>query len=163
MIKNLYNKRKVQVEQALYTIADWLVDNYDVIVVGDYRPSKASAPKKRMRKKVLNESCIGKMRTILEQVCERKGKEYIKVDERGTTKTCCMCKHQEHKDPKIREFTCKMCNKSIYRDINSAINIGIKGKILSSSDYVDLDLSKPMYAVNYDWRKQTLCLSSYSL
>ena len=156
IIQNLYYKRHIQVQQALFTIGNWLTDNYDTIVVGNYRPNKSSAPKKRMRKKVLNESQIGKFRLILQYLCEKKGKQYIEVDEKGTTKKCCICDDEEHKDPDVREFTCKKCQKTINRDINSAINIGIKGNILSSSDYVDLDLSKPTYAVNYDYRKQAL-------
>ena len=45
-------------------------------------------------------------------------------------------------------------NTKLYRDINSAINIGIKAKVLSSSDYKGIDLTKPLYTANYNLHKQ---------
>ena len=52
--------------------------------------------------------------------------EYLEVNEKNTTKECCICGDKEKKDPKIREFTCKNCGTKVKRDINSAVNIGKK-------------------------------------
>jgi transposase len=76
------------------------------------------------------------------------------VDEAYTTMTCSICGDICLHEPNEREFICPCCHRKLYRDINSAINIGVKAKVLSSSDYKGMDLSKPLYTANYNLRKQ---------
>ena len=63
---------------------------------------------------------------IIEEQPEKEGKYYIEVNEKNTTKECCICGDREKKDPNVREFTCKNCGTKLKRDINSAVNIGKK-------------------------------------
>lgn len=153
-LNKLYLKRKSQLKTALYTIANRLCDNYDKIVIGDYTPTLDTAKYKTMHRAMLNQSPIAEFRKILEFVGKKRGVCVEIIDEALTTKTCCICHHIESHDPSIRSFICPNCNKTLYRDINSAINIGVKANLLSGSDYVSLDLSKPTYIARYDLYKQ---------
>jgi putative transposase len=101
---------------------------------------------------MLNQTPIGKFRKTLEWVQIKNGKYYQKIDERDTTKTCCICGHQEKKDPSIRIFTCVNCGNTLSRDINSTVNIGVKAKkILPRSGYVGV--KAPMYTVWWDYKQ----------
>jgi Transposase and inactivated derivatives len=102
-----------------------------------------------MHRSMLNQDVIGSLRNILKWVMTRSGKTFSLVDEKDTTSTCCICGNKEKKDPSIREFTCILCNHSLNRDINSGINIAKKDKILSGSDYVGWELSKPTYTAKW--------------
>lgn len=155
-LTKLYLKRKDQIKTALFTIAQYLCKNYDIIAIGDYVPTLDTAKYQNMHRAMLNQTPIGQFRQILEFVCAKTGKIYKKVNEANTTKTCSMCGHIESHDPSVRSFVCPNCGKLLYRDINSAINIGVKEKILSSSDYEGFDLSKPTYIASYSLRKQTI-------
>lgn len=156
-VKNLCLKRESQIKTALYTIANKLCKEYDEIVIGDYVPSMDTAIYKNMHRTMLNQSVIGQFRKILEHTAQKMGVRYQKINEIDTTKRCHVCGNMEKHDPSVRSFTCPKCGTTMNRDINSAINIGIKAKILSSSDYVGIDLTKPMYKVRYSLHKQAVC------
>ncbi|MDC7242771.1 MAG: transposase [Sphaerochaetaceae bacterium] len=162
-LTKLYYKRNVQIKTALYTIAHKLVREYDVIAIGDYIPDVSNVfdeltnkERHRIKRKMANQSVISKFRKILEQVCNNYNRVFMVVDEAYTTQECHHCKDRALKDPSIREYTCPICGTTYQRDINSAINIGTKAKILSSSDYVDLDLSKVTYTASYNLQKQAI-------
>jgi putative transposase len=162
-LTRLYYKRNVQIKTALYTIANEMVKDYDVIAIGDYIPdasnikeNKTNKEKKVMTRKMLNQSVISKFRKILKEVCNKYNRRFLVIDEAYTTQECHYCKDRAIKEPSIREYTCQVCGKTYKRDINSAINIGNKAKILSSSDYVDLDLSQFTYTASYNLQKQAI-------
>ena len=125
-VKKAYHKRREQIKTALYTIAHWLYQKYEVVMIGDYVPSNETAPYKTMKRSMLNQEELGQFRRIVKWVAEKEGKHFIEVNEKNTTKECCICGDKEKKDPKIREFTCKNCGTKVKRDINSAVNIGKK-------------------------------------
>lgn len=129
-LDNAYQKRNEQLKKALFVIASFLYKNYDLVIIGDYTPSKETAKFNNMHRSMLNQTVIGKLRKTLEWVALKSGKYYLCIDETDTTKTCCICGNKEHKDPSIREFTCQKCNTFIKRDINSAINIAKKANKL---------------------------------
>jgi putative transposase len=162
-LTRLYYKRNVQIKTALYTIANAIVKNYDVIAIGDYIPDASnikedmtSKAKKKMTRKMLSQSVISKLRKILKEVCQKYNRSFLVIDEAYTTQECHNCKDRATKEPSIREYTCQVCGRTYKRDINSAINIGNKAKILSSSDYVDLDLSQFTYTASYNLQKQAI-------
>ncbi len=155
-LTKLYHKRSEQLKTALYTIANQLVREYDAIAIGDYIPDVTGVEMKVMRRKMANQSVISKFRKILQQACDKQNKTFMIIDEAYTTQECHSCKDRTVKEPSIREYTCPVCKKTYQRDINSAINIGNKAKILSSSDYVDSDLSKFTYTASYNLRKQAI-------
>ena len=156
-LDKLYQKRREQIKCFCYTLANELTDHYDVIAIGDYVPKKTDI--KQINKVIINESIIGKFRKILKWVCDKKGKELIIVNEYHTTKECCNCKHEERKDPTIREFTCPNCGIRIERDKNSAINIAKKAQlILSGSDYLMRNNISIKYTISYNYKNNKITI-----
>lgn len=155
-LNKLYHKKRVQTKTALYTIANQVVKEYDVIAIGNYVPDADTIIEKRMNRSMLNQSVISKFRRILEHVCEKKGKTFILADESFTTQTCHHCLTKKKISPEIRTYTCPNCGITYHRDINSAINIGVKVNILSSSDYENIDLSNVSYTASYNLYTQTI-------
>ena len=146
------NTRQEQIKQVLFAISNWIAKNYDAVAIGDYTPSLDTAIYDTMHRSMLNQEQIGSFRRILAWTMKRSHKQFFKVDERNTTKECCICKYQESKDPSIREFTCPICHSRLCRDINSAVNIAIKNNFLSGSDYLGWNLLNPEYIVKWNFR-----------
>ena len=146
-----YNSRREQIKSACYSIANWTAKNYDYVAFGDYTPTVDTAVENNMHRSMLNQEVIGTLRNIMKWVMRKSGKTFSLVDEKDTTSTCSVCGYREKKDPSIREFTCPKCNHIFNRDINSGINIAKKDKILSGSDYVGWDLSKPTYTAKWNF------------
>ena len=160
--KTMQRKRE-QTKQALYRIANMLTDNYDVIAMGNYFPSKDIIKNHNQSRSMINQSVIGKFRNILKWVCEKKSKTFILVDEHNTTKECCLCKNEEKKDPSIREFRCIKCGMEIERDKNSAINIGIKANlILSGSDYLMKESNFIKYTLRYNYKNSRISIDKFN-
>ena len=132
-----YNKRREQIKTALFSISHELYRQYDLVIIGDYTPTNGTAIFKNMKRSMLNQEHIGKFRKTLKWVAEKEGKFYLMVNEHNTTKECCICGHQEKKEPDIREFTCKKCDTTIMRDSNSAVNIAKKANF-----YLDIEKYK---------------------
>ena len=156
-LNKVYQKRREQIKCFCYTLANVLTNNYDIIAIGDYVPSKSDI--KQINRVVINESIIGKFRKILKWVCDKKGKELIIVDEYHTTKECCNCKYEEKKAPNVREFTCPNCGIRIERDKNSAINIGKKAQLmLSGSDYLMRNNNFIKYTISYNYKNNKITI-----
>ncbi len=151
-----YHRRREQIKQSMYTIANYIAKHYDIVAIGDYTPSLDTAKYDTMHRSMLNQEKIGEFRRILEWVMIRSGKKYVKVDERNTTKTCCICGDKEKKDPSIRSFECSKCQSYLDRDINSAVNIAKKVSLLSGSDYTGWYLSNPVYTVEWNFRSSRI-------
>ena len=121
-----YQKRREQIKTTLYTIAHWLYREYDLILIGDYVPTNETAKYETMKRSMLNQEEIGQFRRTLKWVAEKEEQYFMEVNEKNTTKECCICGDMEPKGPEVREFTCKKCGTKLKRDINSAVNIGKK-------------------------------------
>lgn len=161
-LDNAYNTRREQIKSGCYSIANWIAKNYDYAAIGDYTPNLETAKHDNMHRSMLNQEVIGEFRSILKWVMKRSGKSFSKVDEKNTTKECCVCGHMEKKDPSIREFICPGCNNKLHRDINSAVNIAIKNKLLSGSDYVNWELSHAAYTGKWDFRITNILFTGYA-
>ncbi|WP_164667311.1 RNA-guided endonuclease InsQ/TnpB family protein [Virgibacillus doumboii] len=145
-------KRREQMKTLLFSYAHYFSKRYDAIYIGDYTPSPDVATYGTMRRAMLNQTPVGKFRSILNWVQAKNGKHYYKIDERDTTKTCCVCGHKEKKEPSIRSFTCVNCGTTLSRDINSTVNIGKKAKKrLPRAGYVGVE--SPMYTVWWDCKQ----------
>ena len=137
-----YHKRREQIKTALYSIAHELYRRYDLVIIGDYTPTNGTARFDNMKRSMLNQEKIGEFRRILEWVAAKLQKHYIMVNERNTTKECCVCGHMKKKDPDVRNFTCEKCETILKRDTNSAVNIGKK------ADYF-LDINAHKHKLNH--------------
>ncbi|OIJ19232.1 hypothetical protein BKP45_13820 [Anaerobacillus alkalidiazotrophicus] len=152
--------RREQIKQVLYSYAHYFSKKYDHILIGDYVPTPDVAKHGSMKRAMLNQTPIGQFRKILEWVQEKNRKYYTKVDETSTTKACCVCGHHEKKEPDVRVFTCKSCETTMYRDMNSVVNIGKKeGKLLPRLGYVGV--KSPTYTVWWDWKRQSIVRGKY--
>ncbi|PAV30622.1 hypothetical protein CIL05_05840 [Virgibacillus profundi] len=99
---------------------------------------------------------------MLDWVQVKNNKHYTKVDETNTTKECCVCGHKEKKKTDVRIFTCKNCQTTLYRDMNSVVNIGKKeGKLLPRLGYVGV--KNPMYTVWWEWKRQAIVRGRFRL
>jgi putative transposase len=147
-IKCVENRRREQIKSILYSIAHFITDKYDHILIGDYTPSIDTAKYDKMHRSMLNQTNIGEFRNILKWVCTKKGKQFTIVNEKDTTKTCCVCGHKEKKTPDIREFTCSNCKTFILRDVNSAVNISKKEGKLIKSPVLDKIISYGCFDLN---------------
>lgn len=132
-IKRNESRKREQTKQLMYSIAHFIAKNYDKVVIGDYTPSKNKEGVSNINRDNINQSHVGEFRSILKWVMTKSHKTFIKVSEKYTTQTCCVCGKKEKKGVDIREFTCKKCNTFILRDINSAINIAKKDGLIPLS------------------------------
>ena len=138
------------------------IDNstYDAVVIGDYTPDLEVAKFKTMHRAMLNQTWIGQLRTGIQEVCIHSGKSFTEVNEKGSTATCCCCGDYEKKDPSVRFFVCKSCNRGLNRDIKSCVNHGIRSGYLSGSDWLGWSLDAPSYIVQWNpygsrWAKES--------
>lgn len=125
-IKRNESRKREQTKQLMYSIAHFIAKNYDKVVIGDYTPSKNKDGVTNINRDNINQSHVGEFRSILKWVMTKSHKTFVKVSEKYTTQTCCVCGKKEKKGVDVREFTCKKCNTFILRDVNSAINIAKK-------------------------------------
>jgi putative transposase len=136
VLNKAYHKRREQIKTALYTTTHELFRRYDLVIVGNYTPTNGTAPFDHMKRSMLNQEKMGEFRKIVEWVAAKLGKYYLLANERNTTKDCCVCGHQEKKDPSIRHFVCMNCGTEMMRDSNSSVNIGKKvGFLLDVQKY----------------------------
>ena len=125
-IKRNESRKQEQTKQLMYSIAHFIAKNYDKVIIGDYVPSKNKDKITNINKDNINQSHVGEFRNILNWVMTKSHKLFVKVDEKYTTQTCCVCGKREKKGTDIREFTCNKCGTFILRDVNSSINIAKK-------------------------------------
>ena len=116
------NRDKNKRQEMHHKIANYLCSNFKHIIVPDYgikNMKVASVVNRSMRN-------LGfyQFLTFLKHKCiERNVKLYI-VKEHFTSKACCNCGTLNI--PNDREYTCKKCKIEIHRDVNGAVNIGLK-------------------------------------
>ena len=80
---------------------------------------------RKINRAVQNNNPLQKLIDILKYKAHRLGQTVIKVDERGTTKTCSKCAHKikEGLSPSIRNFKCPKCTFEFPRDHHSCLNL----------------------------------------
>ena len=124
-LEKAYQLRREQTKTYLYTIANKLCKNYDVIGCGDYCP-RGGGITTPMRRSMNNESLIGRFKQVLAWVATRSGKIYLEYQEKGTTRTChkvdCSYVVEGGIAPDIREWICPKCQSFHIRDENAAQN-----------------------------------------
>lgn len=101
-----------------------IVNNYDLIVVGDICPSKIN---KTNLAKSVNDAGWYQFKSLLAYKAIRLGKEYKEVRENFSTVTCSVCLNKTGlsglSNLGVREWKCDVCGTYHDRDINAAINI----------------------------------------
>jgi len=72
---------------------------------------------------VQNDWVIADFSRMLEYKSKKFGKDFHKIDERGTSKTCSQCGYQQKMPLSVRTYNCPECRLIMDRDCNSAKNI----------------------------------------
>jgi putative transposase len=122
-LEKLYIKRQEQTKSFMYTLANKLYKNFDLVSMGDYTPNGGGISTK-MRRAMNNQSLIGRFKLVLNWVAKKSGKHFHEWNEKGSTRTCFACgfKHESSLSPEIREWSCPGCNMFHIRDENAALN-----------------------------------------
>ncbi len=122
-LERALSKRREQVKVFLFTLANSLYRQYDLVGVGDYTPNGGGITTP-MRRAMNNQSLIGQFKIIAKWSAEKSGKHFMEFDESGTTRTCNVCHDvvQEGLSPSIRTWICAGCNTWHIRDENAALN-----------------------------------------
>jgi len=124
-LQRAYRKRREQSKTFLYTVANALCREYEVIGVGDYTP-RGGGISRGMRRAMNNQSLIGRFKRVTKWVALKSGRLYTEFDEHGTTRTCCACDTvvKDGIPLQVRAWTCHNpeCGSSHIRDENAAQN-----------------------------------------
>jgi putative transposase len=110
-----------------HQLANWLVKNYQVIMIGKLPKGIISRNKKLPTtvKRAYNALAHYKFRCVLRDKCLRHGKVYLENDERYTSKTCSHCGHLNDVGSS-ETYKCSCSPLQWDRDLNGARNIMLK-------------------------------------
>ncbi len=117
----------------------------NTLIVGDLAVKHMARKKKLKNQKTLSYSLqntghISRFVQFLTYKAEKIGKKIIKIDEKNTTKICCVCGLKKNRKLSERYIKCN-CGIQMDRDLNSAINI--MSKFLQEKDQFDFLLHEP--------------------
>lgn len=123
VLKKASHKSREQKKTFMFSLSHRLVKHYDYIGIGDYAPH-GNGCTRAMRRSMNNESLIGQFKAILQWTAAKSGKHCIVYDEKGTTRTCHVCRYEVPGglDPSIRQWVCPVCQTMHIRDENAAQN-----------------------------------------
>ncbi len=127
-------KKTNQIRDFQHKISKVTVNNTkaNTIIVGDLDIKKMakkqngqSKAQKTLNHSLQNTGSMGRFAELLTYKAEKVGKRVIKISERNTTKTCCVCGKMENRKLSERTIKCN-CGNTMDRDHNSSINILLK-------------------------------------
>jgi len=122
-----WKKIKNMVEELHWKTIFFLLENYDVIILPDFRVSQMIKKKKlsRMTKRLMCMFSFFSFKEKLKEKSRRYEKKVIIVDESYTSCTCGVCGHINNtKGNEV--FKCSSCNLVLDRDVQGSRNIFIK-------------------------------------
>ena len=126
-------KQQDCLHKASHLIAHRLAER--AVVIGDLsqkqmvlKKQENETPKEKRKQRIRNRMVYNdwglyRFVQMLEYKCLRFGKELHIINERGTTKTCHVCKHKQDMPLWVRTYRCGNCGLVMDRDENSAVNI----------------------------------------
>ena len=133
-ISLMSRKRDNQTKDFQHKISKITVNNTkaNTIIIGDLEIKKMAKKhngqtkaQKTLNHSLQNTGSMGRFAEFLTYKAERIGKRVIKISERNTTKTCCVCGKMENRKLSERTIKCN-CGNTMDRDHNSSINILLK-------------------------------------
>lgn len=125
-VKNIHAKIKNRRKDAIHKFTTELVNENELIVIGNVSPSGLA--KTKIAKSVLDAGWA-MLKTQLDYKSKAMRVAFVEVNESYTTQTCSCCGCISSSSPKgreglrIREWTCAECGAEHDRDINAAKNI----------------------------------------
>jgi len=128
----LWKQIKNLVSELHWKVSSFLVENYDTILLPDFRIKqmvKKGKPLGKMTKRLLNMFSFYKFKEKLQYKCNTYGKKLLIVDESYTSCTCGVCGTINKMGGK-EIYLCQICGLEIDRDVIAARNILIKNSTL---------------------------------
>lgn len=128
----LWQKIKNLISELHWKVSSFLVENYDTILLPDFRVSqmvRKGKPLGKMTKRLLCMFSFYKFKTKLQYKCDTYGKKLLIVDESFTSCTCGVCGKINRMDGK-EIYLCRFCGLEIDRDVTGSRNILIKNSTL---------------------------------
>lgn len=125
---------------------------------GNARKTKAN---KTLNHSIQNTGTLGRFTQFLTYKAEIVGKRVIRIDERGTSQTCCVCGKRKKRALSERKIVCD-CGNLFDRDTNAAINI-MERFIRNKNEFVKkYDFLSPEPSVNEESFLKKLDLLRYT-
>lgn len=127
-VRKMHKKLSNQNKDFQHKLSRKIVDgDINTIIVGDLNVTQMTQTKNGKKNRKLNRSTqglgnLGRFVQFLTYKAELVGKKVIEIDERNTSKECCVCKNTHYMPLSERVMSCE-CGNVIDRDINSSINI----------------------------------------
>jgi len=121
IIRKGINKRTDYLHKVAYYYTAKRVER--TVVVGDLKVREMRSVSKRLNRAVQNDWVVADFSRMLEYKSKKFGKDFFKINERGTSKTCSQCGFQQQMPLSVRTYKCPNCLMVKDRDENSAINI----------------------------------------
>lgn len=118
---NYLNRANDYLHKASYWITNKLPEKR--VIVGDLNSENLKSCKTWFNRILFNEWRISRFVNFLDYKCKLYGKELIKINEHGTTRTCSCCGNIKEMKLSDRVYKCENCGLDLGRDRNSAINI----------------------------------------
>lgn len=130
-LKQLSDKRRRIAEYFDRTLAKQLTqlsEENEIVAIGNPHKireiNKRGNYNKRLRKAV-HKWAFKRMLLFITEKYNEKGIKVLPVNEKYTSKRCCLCNSINTERPKQSELVCLDCNREIDADINGAINIAL--------------------------------------
>lgn len=118
-----------QLKDSQHKLSRKIVDNTKAktIIVGDLNTKKMSqtSNSKARSRSLQNTGSISRLVGFLTYKSKIIGKRIIEINERNTSKTCCVCGVKKDMPLEQRQYICD-CGNNIDRDKNSAVNIMLR-------------------------------------
>ena len=107
-----------------------ITNEYENVLIGDMSVkgiiSTQTSNLNKMTKRIAQSLSFYKFRERLEYKCHIKGKQYIKVNEKYTSKMCSNCGYVDDNLGSKKIYNCKNCGVSMDRDVNGCRDIYLK-------------------------------------
>jgi putative transposase len=134
-LNRLQSKSANQLKDIQHKLSRKIIDNTkaNTIIIGDLSvkdmAKKENIPKgtnfrcaRSLHRGMQNTGSIARFVSFLDYKARLAGKKVIKINERDTSKTCCVCGKKKDMPLRERQYICD-CGNNIDRDRNSAVNI----------------------------------------
>ena len=128
----MWKKIKNLISELHWKVSSFLVENYDTILLPDFRIKqmvRKGKPLGKMTRRLLNMFSFYKFKEKLQYKCSTYGKKLLVVDESYTSCTCGLC-GEINKMGGQEIYLCQSCGLEIDRDVTGARNILIKNSTL---------------------------------
>jgi len=127
-LQKAYHTANNQSDDYLHKVTTKLVDSgYTSFAIEDLRIQ--NMVKNRRLAKSINDASWNRFVQLLSYKAESAGMQVVKVDPRGTSKTCSQCGEIQDMPLSKREYDCRNCGYREDRDINAARNILIRATL----------------------------------